>query len=81
MIFLIAKIFPPYEWIIGNPKIHALAVKSIPTHSYVQKHRKMEKQEGRNSQTPQIERQNRIYFPAAQASWAESYWVAAGWGM
>lgn len=45
MIFLIAKIFPPYKWIIGNPQIHALAVKSIPTHSYVQKHRKKSRKE------------------------------------
>lgn len=81
MIFLIAKIFPPYEWNIDNSKIYALAFKSIPTQSYVQKHHKMEKQEGRDSQTPQAERQNRIYFPPAQASWAESWWVAAGWGM
>lgn len=80
MIFLIAKIFPPYEWIIGNPQIHALAVKSIPTHSYVQKHRKRSRKE-ETHKLPKLKGKIGFISPPAQASWAESCWVAAGWGM
>lgn len=53
----------------------------VYSHSQLRTKTPQKKQERRDSQTPQTERQNRIYFPPAQASWAESCWVAAGWGM